>query len=172
MYFPQKYRLSVQDRRPKYLRCFRCFRCFRCYRCCQRFQIFFHLLTIDAAVDIHNKRFICKHSLKYIQKALVPGIVSLLFFKRFSCVFKARPFHKVVNILKMIIEGHPVYAAILGNIVYRYLGKRFFQKKIFKRLLECPFSYLRHFTLRSITFWRIISTVESVRITQFCLIIF
>lgn len=44
----------------------------------------------------------------------------------------------------MIVESHPIDPAILRDITDRDLGNRLLKKKIFQRLLQRSFRYLRH----------------------------
>ena len=99
---------------------------------------------MNATVNIHYKRFVLAHGVKYLQKSLLPCVICFLFFKRLAGVLHARPFDKVIYVLEMIIKRHTVYSAILGDIVYRYFCQRFFEKKIFERLFQRALCYLRH----------------------------
>ena len=110
----------------------------------KRLQILFDLLSVDTAVNVQNKRLVFLHGFEDLQKPLLPGFVGLFLVKRFPGILKAGPFHKIVNILEMVVKGHAVDPAILRDIRHRDLGERLFQQQVFQRLLQSPLCYLRH----------------------------
>ena len=83
-------------------------------------------------VHVQDKRLVVKHSLEYLQKALLPCVIGLFALQSLLCVLHAAPFYKVVNILKMVIKGHAVDAAVLGDIVDCDFVERLFQQQIFE----------------------------------------
>ena len=107
-------------------------------------QVFFHLLPADAPIDIHHKDLIFPHRVEDLNKALLPGIVGLFVGQCLGSVLHAGPFHQVVDILEVIVEGHAADAAVLGDIADGDFGKRFFPQQVFQRLLQRAFGDLGH----------------------------
>ena len=96
----------------------------------QRPQIFFDLFPVDAAVNIQNKGLVILYRLEDLQKSLLPRFISLFLIQRSLGILQARPFHKIVNILEVVIKGHAVDTAVLGNVIDGDFGQRFFQQQI------------------------------------------
>ena len=48
----------------------------------------------------------------------------------------------VTNILEMVIKGHAVDPAVLGDIVDRNFVQGLFQQQLLERCLQCPFCRL------------------------------
>ena len=96
----------------------------------QRPQIFLDLFPVDAAVNIQNKGLVILYRLEDLQKSLLPRFISLFLIQRSLGILQARPFHKIVNILEVVIKGHAVDTAVLGNVIDGNFGQRFFQQQI------------------------------------------
>ena len=97
---------------------------------------------MDAAVHVHDKRSVLLHRLEDLQESLLPGFVGLFLVQRFFGVLKARPLHQIVDVLEMVIEGHAVDTAVLGNVIDGDFGQRLFQQQILQRLLQGSLRYL------------------------------
>ena len=54
------------------------------------------------------------------------------------------PVHQIVNILEMVVKGHAVHAAVLGNVVYRDLIQRLAEQQLFERCFQRAFCRLCH----------------------------
>ena len=98
----------------------------------------------EGIVCVHNEPAVSEHAVKYLRKSLLPRIIRFLALKKFGSHFQKYPIHKVINIFKMIVKGLTVYAAILDNILYRYLIERLLRKKLYQRRCKRPFCDLRH----------------------------
>ena len=98
-----------------------------------------HLVPADAAEGVEYESFVLQHCLKDLLQPLLPGIVGLFPLKRPGGVLHTGPLHQVVNILEMVVEGHPADAAVLrnvpnGNFVQRLLQQHPLQGRL-QRLL-------------------------------------
>ena len=105
-------------------------------------EVVFHLLAADGVVDVHNEWLVVLHGLKELQKTLLPRLVGLVACERLAGVLLTRPFDKVVNVLEVVIKGHAVDAAVLGDVVDGDLVERLLQQQIFERRLERAFGHL------------------------------
>ena len=94
-------------------------------------EICFDLLPAYRVIDIHNKWFILEHCLKNLLQAFLPCLIRFLPLQRLRRILQARPFDKIVDILKMIIKRHPADAAVCRQIVDRNFVQRLFQKQLF-----------------------------------------
>ena len=70
------------------------------------------------------------YRLKDLQQPLMPGLIGLFLIECAFGILKAGPFHQIVNILEMIIEGHAVNAAVVRDVAHRDLRERLFQQQI------------------------------------------
>lgn len=107
-------------------------------------MVFLDPLPADAVVDIEDKGLILQHSLKDIQQALLPGLIGDLSLQGLPGILHASPFHQVIDILEVIIEGHAADAAVLGNIIDGHFIQGLLQEQIFQRCFQRPFRYLGH----------------------------
>ena len=65
---------------------------------------------------------------------MLPCVIGLILIEGTLGILQTRPFHQIVNVLEMIVEGHAVDAAVLCDVANGDLGQRFFQQQIFQRL--------------------------------------
>ena len=110
----------------------------------QRREIALDLLAADTAVYVHDEDLVCADFLKDLQKALLPGLRRLLACQCTGRILNARPLHKVIDVLEMIVKGHAVDPAVLGDVRHRDLVQRAFRQQVFQRRFQRPFRDLRH----------------------------
>ena len=91
-----------------------------------------------------KKRFVLPQGFQNLQKALLPGIIGFLPGQRAGSVLLAAPFHKVVNILKVVIKGHAVDPAVVGQVADRDFVQRFVAQQFLERSFQCALCHLRH----------------------------
>lgn len=70
--------------------------------------------------------------------------MALVFFERFTGVFYASPFHKVIDILEVIVKGHPVDPAVLCDVIDGDFIQRLLEQQVFQGLFQRSFCNLRH----------------------------
>ena len=101
-------------------------------------EILLYLFTAHRAVYIQHQCFVIPDLVQDVQKRFGPCIKALAAFHRLGCIFRQDPVHQIVNILEVVVEGHAVHAAILGDIVDRDLIEGLFQQQLFQRCFQCP----------------------------------
>ena len=89
-----------------------------------------HLFPADAPVGVQDKGFVLQHRLEDLHQPLMPGIIGLFALQGRGGVFHAGPLDQIVNILKMVVKGHPADAAVVGDVPYGDLIQRLFQHQI------------------------------------------
>ena len=97
---------------------------------------------MHTAVDVQAKRLVFLYCFEDLQKSLLPRVIGLFFVQSPSGIFQTSPLHKVVDVLEMVVKGHAVDAAVLGNIADSDFCQRFFQQQIFQGLFQSPFGYI------------------------------
>ena len=107
-------------------------------------KILFHLLSVHTAVDIHNKRLVLPGGVEDLNQSFLPCVMALVFFERFTGVFYASPFHKVIDILEVIVKGHPVDPAVLCDVIDGDFIQRLLEQQVFQGLFQRSFCNLRH----------------------------
>ena len=107
-------------------------------------EVVFHLLAADGAVDIEDKGLVVLHGLEDLQQSLLPRFVGFFAREGAARVLLAAPLNKVVNVLEVVIKGHAVDAAVLGDVVDGDLVERLLQQQMLQRSLQRPLRDLRH----------------------------
>ena len=52
------------------------------------------------------------------------------------------PVHQIVDVFEMVIEGHTVHTAVLGDVVDRDLVEGLLEQQLFERCLQRPLGRL------------------------------
>ena len=94
-------------------------------------EIIFNLFATQSPVDVQDEWLVLQHGFKDLQQSLLPCIVSLFPGKRAGGIFKAAPFHEIINVFKMIVKCHPADPAVIGQVSDGDFVNWFFQKKFF-----------------------------------------
>ena len=110
----------------------------------QTIQILFQKFQRNGTINILDKSLILFRQIKHRQKPLLPGSVRAVFFQHLLGIFYARPLHKIVNILKMVIKRLAVNAAVVRNILHRDFIQFLFAKQLFQRRGNRPLGNIAH----------------------------
>ena len=105
-------------------------------------QVLLNPLPAYGVVDVHDKGPVGLYRVEDVQKALLPGGVGLFALQRTGGVLRAGPFHQVVNVLKVVVEGHAADAAVLGDVADGDFVQRLLEQQVFQRCLQRPFGGL------------------------------
>ena len=108
----------------------------------KRIEVPLDLFAAYAAVDVHDKRLVVAHRAKDLRKALFPRVVVFVVGNCLCGVLDTHPFHKVVDVLEVVVKGHAVYAAVLGKVIYGNFVKRLGAQYVFQRRFKCAFGNL------------------------------
>ena len=108
----------------------------------QFIKILFHLLAAHRTVNIQHKGLVLLQPLQNVQKCLVPGLKALSALQDLGGVLHKDPVHQIVDVFEMIIEGHTVHTAVLGNVVDRDLVEGLLEQQLFERCLQRPLGRL------------------------------
>jgi len=79
-----------------------------------------------------------------VQKGICPVLKALSALQCLGGIFDHDPIHEVVDVLEVVVEGHTVHAAVLGDIIDGDLIQRLLKQQLFQRCLQRPFCSLRH----------------------------
>ena len=107
-------------------------------------EVLLHLFPADGAVDIQHQHPVGLHLFQHIAEGVAPRLKVLMAFQCLCGILHQDPVHQVVNILEMVVKGHAVHAAVLGNVVYRYLIQRLAEQQLFERCFQRAFCRLCH----------------------------
>ena len=102
------------------------------------------MLAADGMIYLGDKDLVLLHGLQDLQKALLPCVVGLLPGQRAGGALDARPLDQVVDVLEMVVEGHAVHAAVVGQVGDGDLIQRLFGQQVFQRGDERALCHLRH----------------------------
>ena len=80
--------------------------------------------------SIEDEDAVLQHIVQYLSAALLPRVVIFIFRQNPVKVVVENPIYQIINILKMVIEGLTVDAAVLYNILNGDLAQGFFFQKI------------------------------------------
>ena len=107
-------------------------------------EVLLHLFPAYRAVDVEHQHPVVLDALQGVQKRLAPGLKVLAALQRLGGILHQDPVHQVVYILEMVVKGHAVHTAVLGNIVDRDLVQWLFQQQLFERCFQRAFCRLCH----------------------------
>ena len=108
----------------------------------QPIKVLLHLFPAHRAVNVEHKGLVILQLAQNVQIGFAPCTKTLAAFHRLGRIFHQDPVHQIVNILKVVVEGHAVHAAVLGDIVDRNFVQGLFQQQLLERCLQCPFCRL------------------------------
>ena len=92
--------------------------------------------------DIQNEGAVIHEVLEPLNDVVAPHFITNLMRQRLVGILLKHPLQKIVNIVKMIVEGLPVYFTVLHYINNGYLIQRLFFQQLLQRRRQRPFGRL------------------------------
>ena len=83
---------------------------------CHAVEVIFRLFAADGVVDRGEEAALLQDVAAEPAKALLPGFAVERAAEGGAALLAADPLDKVVNVAEVVIEGHAVYAAALGDV--------------------------------------------------------
>ena len=110
----------------------------------QFIQIALQFAALNRPVYIHDKLPVLRHYLEDLQHSFLPGVIGFLPLQRLPAVLDAAPLHQIVDILEMIVEGHPADTTVRRQILDRDLVQLFVLQQFLEGRFQCVLGTIRH----------------------------
>ena len=103
------------------------------------FEVSEQVRTVLRIEDVQNEAAVILKILKPFDDVFAPLIVVYLMRKSLVSILFKHPLEQIINIIKMIIEGLTVYAALLNKVLDGYFVDRFYRQHFLQGIPQCLF---------------------------------
>ena len=108
----------------------------------QSIKVLLHLFAAHRTVHIQHQGLVLLQLMQDVQIGFIPGLKALSALQDLGGVLHKDPVHQIVDVFEMVIEGHTVHTAVLGDVVDRDLVEGLLEQQLFERSLQRPLGRL------------------------------